>query len=96
MLREIIAADTLPDYRLAEEPGDILCVSPRAAVVSPGAGSAPLDPATLEAARALAPGADVYALEAEWRAWWAATGRVRLRAPDRAFLGWVKTKAAKG
>ena len=96
MLREIIAADTLPDYRLAEEPGDILCVSPRAAVVSPGAGSAPLDPATLEAARALAPGADIYALEAEWRAWWAATGRVRLRAPDRAFLGWVKTKAAKG
>jgi hypothetical protein len=38
------------------------------------------------------PGVDVYALEAEWRAWWVATGRPTLRAPDRAFLGWVKGK----
>ena len=46
----------------------------------------------LEAARAHAPGADVYALEAEWRAWWVQTGRPRLSAPERAFLAWVKTR----
>ena len=46
----------------------------------------------LDAARALAPGADVYALEAEWRAFWVASGRPRLSAPDRAFLGWVRAR----
>ena len=55
--------------------------------------SAPrMDPGALDAARALAPGADVYALEAEWRAFWVASGRPRLSAPDRAFLGWVRAR----
>jgi hypothetical protein len=92
MLREMIAANPLPDYLLEEEPGDILRVTPRDAVIE-AAGRPLLGPATYEAARALLPGADVYALEAEWRAWWVATGRPTLRAPDRAFLGWVKGKA---
>jgi hypothetical protein len=81
----------LPDYLLEEEPGDILRVTPRDAVIE-AAGRPLLAPATYEAARALLPGVDVYALEAEWRAWWVATGRPTLRAPDRAFLGWVKGK----
>jgi hypothetical protein len=67
MLREMIEADPLPDYLLEEEPGDILRVTPRDAVIE-AAGR--LAPATYEAARALLPGVDVYALEAEWRAWW--------------------------
>ncbi len=92
MLREIIASDHLPDYTLAEEPGDILCVTPRGAVIEPGQGPV-LATGTLDAARALAPGWDVHALEAEWRAWWAGTGRPVLRAPDRAFLGWVRVRA---
>ena len=76
MLREIIAADHLPDYHLAEEPGDILQVSPRAALVE-AAGAPVLSGQTLDEARALAPGWDVYALEAEWKAWWAARARPR-------------------
>ena len=97
MLREMIAADPLPDYTLAEGLGDMLEVAPREVVER---GAAPgrdpmLAPETLEAARRLAPGADVYALEARWRAFWEATGRPRLRSPERAFLGWV-AKAAAG
>ena len=94
MLRDMIAADHLPDYALAEEPGDMIRVRPRAALVE-GPGPAPpvLEAETLEAARALAPGWDVYALEAEWRGVWVATGRPRLRAPGRAFLGWVRKRA---
>jgi plasmid replication initiation protein len=88
MLREIIAEDRLPEYRLAEAPGDILEVTPRAALAE-GPQAPPLAAATLEEARRLRPGADVYALEAEWRTWWAATGRPRLVSADRAFLGWV-------
>ncbi len=92
MLREMIAADHLPDYALAEEPGDILLVTRRGAVLEPGEGPA-LKPATLDRARDLIPGVDVHALAAEWRAVWARTGRQALRAPDAAFLGWVRKRA---
>ncbi|MBK4218118.1 replication initiator protein A [Paracoccus caeni] len=91
MLREMIRENRLPDYLLSEEPGDILRVTPRAAVIEPGEGPH-LRAETLEQARALMPGADIYALEGEWRSWWAATGRPRLRSADKAFLGWVRTR----
>lgn len=94
MLREIIKGDRLPDYELNEEPGDLIRITPRAMVEDIGTGPI-LSADALEQARALAPGWDVYALEANWRGVWAATGRPRLRSPDKAFLGWVK-KHARG
>jgi len=60
--------------RLIEEPGNL-----------PVFGSE-----TLETARAMAPGFDVYALEAEWRAFWVSAGRQKLSSPDKAFLGWLR------
>ncbi|PZX13483.1 plasmid replication initiation protein [Palleronia aestuarii] len=93
-LRRMIAQNGLPDYLLAEDPGDVVRVSQRRARV-PVAALAALDAETLAAARVLAPGADVHALEAEWRAWWDATGRPRLAVPSRAFLGWVKGRASR-
>lgn len=89
MIREIIKADSLPDYEVTEEPGDIIRISPRRLIETPGQGPQ-ISAAAIEAARALAPQADVYALEAQWRAWWAQSGRTRLSAPDKAFLGWVR------
>lgn len=91
MVREIARADGLPEYRLVEEGDDIFAFRPHLAVPAPGTGPQ-LAAETLDEARRLAPGFDVYALEAEWRAWWAGTGRPRLRAPDAAFLGWVKVR----
>lgn len=92
MLREIIKADTLPDYILTEELGDVIAVTPRHKVVeSTGFGPA-LAPETLDAARRLRPGADVYALEAEWRNMWALKGRKPSRISDKAFLSWISTK----
>ena len=91
MIRDMIAADLLPDYELTEEPGDIIHVRPRRVVLGPGEGPQ-LSPDALAEARRLAPGADVYALEADWRAWWVTTGRPRLRSPDAAFLGWVRKR----
>jgi plasmid replication initiation protein len=101
MLREIIRADGLPDYRIAEEPGDLLSFRPRPALIEPeGQGAlpprlAPLASGTFEEARALAPASDIYALEAEWRAWWAISGRPYLQAPDKAFLGWIRAAKSK-
>ena len=91
MIRDMIEADHLPDYHLAEEPGDILCVTRRDVVVLPGEGPL-LRAATLDEARALAPGLDVYAREAEWRDVWVRSGRPLLRSPDAAFLGWLKKR----
>ena len=92
MVREVIKRDGLPDYVLSEEPGDLICVMPRAAVAEDvvlQAGPV-LSPDTLDKARALMPGWDVYALQADWRAMWERSGRPQLRSPDKAFLGWVK------
>jgi len=88
-LRKMIAEANLPDYRLSEAPDDMIVVE-RQRAGRPGPAAPHLTPETLEAARALAPGADVYALVARWQAWWEDTGRPRLGNPDAAFLGWVK------
>lgn len=90
-LRRMIKDANLPDYDLAEAPGDIIMVTRRDVVVAPGTGPA-LSAGAFDAARALAPGADVYALEAQWRAWWESSGRARLGNADRAFLGWVAAR----
>ena len=92
MLRDVIAAGNIPDYTLALDEGDLLWVTPQAVVVEPGTGPGPLAEATLQTARAHAPGWDIHALEAEWRGVWQRSGRPRLRAPDKAFLGWLNKR----
>lgn len=94
MMRDMIAADALPDYHLSEEPGDIILFRRRDVVVMPDpAGGPVLKAATLAAARQAMPGWDIYALEAEWRDMWHRSGRPRLRSPDAAFLGWLKKRS---
>ncbi|RUS64850.1 plasmid replication initiator RepA [Pseudorhodobacter sp. E13] len=93
-IRQMIEADHLPDYTLEELPGDKILVCRRGQVIEPGSGPQ-ISPDALEAARQLLPGVDAYALEADWRAWWVATGRTRLTAPDQAFLGWVRKQAQR-
>lgn len=88
MVREVIRKDSLPDYRLEEEPGDLIAVTRKDVVVAPE--GLHLRPETLEAARALVPGVDIYALEAEWRVF---AARRPPRLPDAAFLGWVRSVA---
>jgi plasmid replication initiation protein len=96
MIRDMIEAQPLPDYAMEELPGDLIRFSQKHAVTEPGALDAPvLKATTLERARDLMPGADVYGLEAEWRAMWARSGRPRLRQADAAFLGWVKKRGSE-
>ncbi len=95
MLREMVLADPLPDYTMAEDPGDVMRFSLRDSLLETWTQGPPLSPEALEAARALRPGHDVYTLEAEWRRFWARSGRPRLRSADRAFLGFVKAVSAE-
>lgn len=95
-VRRMIEADPLPDYSFAEEPGDILRFAPRRLVEDAGTRAPLFGPEVLEEVRALAPGYDAYALEAEWRTWWEETGRPHLRAPERAYLSWVRQRITRG
>ena len=52
MVRDIIRKDSLPDYRLEEEPGDMIAVSRKGEVIDEGRGPH-LKPETLEEARQL-------------------------------------------
>ncbi len=91
MLRDMIRAGHLPDYEMGEAPGDLIRFSLQGQMVEtvPPVVSA----AAHDAARALMPGMDVHALEAEWRGVWARTGAQRLRSADAAFVGWVRKRA---
>ena len=99
MLRDVIEGGNIPDYTLSLDDGDLLWVTPQAAVTEPVmgfgvtglgvTGLGPLAGVTLDQARGRAPGWDIYALEAEWRAMWQRSGRPRLISPDKAFLGWL-------
>lgn len=98
MLRDMIATDHLPDYEMTEVPGDKIAFTLRRSLVEDAgvvSQPPPLKIETLEAARAMAPGWDVYALEAEWRAFWVGSGRPHLRGPEKAFLGFVKSRMAQ-
>lgn len=94
MLRDMIQANHLPDYEMEEEAGDMIRFT-RRTLIEDGPEAPPLSEQAIEAARAILPGADVYALEADWRAFWAASGRPKLRAADAAFVGFVKMRAEK-
>lgn len=91
-LRKMIAEGKLPDYEMAEEPGDLIRVT-RAGHVEER--DPAFDAEVIARAKEIAPGHDVYALEQEWRGWWRETGRPHLTAPDRAFLGWLKGRVAR-
>ncbi len=93
MLREIIREGHLPDYILKEHADDIIVFRPKRDGGGLSGPAPRLSADALEAARALYPGQDVYALEAEWQAEWVRRGRRALKAPDRAFLGWLKKRA---
>ncbi|RRH69454.1 RepB family plasmid replication initiator protein [Falsigemmobacter faecalis] len=89
-IREIVATDHLPDYRMA-------LVDENDMVVFINRGSMPvqvvqtitipaLDPEVYEMAREATPGWDVHYIEAEWRAW----ATEAPRNPEMAFLGFCR------
>ena len=93
MIRDIAEEDGLPDYSLSVVEGDVVRVRARA----PEVGKGPRLGAEIHArVRAVAPGLDPYFLEGEWRRFWAASGKPRLRSPDAAFLAFAKGRASRG
>ncbi|MDC1231521.1 hypothetical protein N8Z54_05235 [Octadecabacter sp.] len=92
MIRDMIKADHLPDYEMVEEEGYLIRFSARTFVIEDGVQLPPLSGEGLDAARMLAPGLDVYVLEADWRAFGMRSSKPRLRSADAAF---VKARSAQ-
>jgi len=96
MIRDMAAADGLPDYRLELAAGDVVRVAARGGLVEEAPGQGPrLEPDVYDRIRAVAPGYDPYWLEAEWRRHWRASGRPLLRSPQAAFLAFARARAAR-
>ncbi|MDD4616405.1 MAG: replication initiator protein A [Alphaproteobacteria bacterium] len=47
---------------------------------------------TLEEAREIAPGYDIYSIEQDWRHYWEQSGKQPIRDPDKAFLGFCRSR----
>lgn len=91
-LRRMIAQGHLPEYEMTEEPGDLI----RFARIRLIEETTPrLGPDAIAAAKEMAPGWDIYALEVEWRSWSAEQG-APVSQPERAFLAWLKGRVARG
>ena len=95
MIRDMIGADPLPEYAMEELDGDLIRFTQKGRAGVPAGAMPVLKGDTLERARGLMPGLDIYALEAEWRGVWVESGAPRLRSADAAFLGWVKKRAGR-
>jgi plasmid replication initiation protein len=95
-MRKMIAGGHLPDYIMSMSDEDDMVYFTRSdTVMEPSPRTGPvLSTKAMDQARAQMPGWDVYALEAEWRAFWDRSGRPALQDPDRAFAGWLARKAA--
>jgi hypothetical protein len=84
--------DHMPDYNFRIE-GDLVVFKPKGGAMTPALPGLflTLKTDTYEAARALAPGWDVHALEAEWRDW-VVKKEIKPRTPDAHFLAFCKKR----
>lgn len=100
-VKRLAETDHLPDYHVTiDAAADLVAFRPRRKadeMVVPAA-LPPLSPHAIAAAKAAAPGADIYALESEWREWAGAritTGEAQQPADaDLAFLGFIRARRA--
>jgi plasmid replication initiation protein len=96
-VKHIAEHDHLPDYRLAfDEERDLVMFYNRDGkwverpLPSDGETLPTLPPEAYEEGRAAAPGYDIYALERDWREWWASKGKQKVDNPAAAFVGFCR------
>jgi plasmid replication initiation protein len=98
-VREIAQHDHLPDYRLIfDEAQDMIAFFHRdnawveRPLPSDDETLLPLPTQAYEDGREAAPGYDIHGLEAEWREWWASSGKPKLGDPAAAFVGFCRSR----
>ncbi len=94
MVRELAEQDHLPDYSLTLE-DDLVTFANRTVAKTPPIEYPRILPETFNDARIVAPGYDVYGLEQEWREFWVDSGCPKLETPDKAFVGFCRSRAKR-
>ena len=100
-LGEIIKEQHLPDYLLAIDRNNIIIRNRKQESMNRSMAKyepltlVPLKSETLQRAKNIATGYDIYALEQEWRNWWNDSGQPTLKSPDAAFIGFCKKRYGK-
>lgn len=92
-LKELIKTDHLPDYSMEYDPDRDMVIfhkRPEANLDGPSAVIPSISVDGFDAAKAAAPGWDIYRLEQEWRAWASTSGKQAIKNADRAFVGFCK------
>lgn len=94
IVRELVKHDHLPEYSVALE-GEMVTFRNRAHIKPelPESAFPKISPETYNDARIVAPGYDIYFLEQEFRDYWVETGMPLLNNPDKAFIGFCRTRA---
>jgi plasmid replication initiation protein len=98
MVKHIAKHDHLPDYRVAySEETDQVTFYNRESwwenAPLPSSETLPALPTeAYDEGRAAASGYDVYALERDWREWWASSGKPKLDNPAAAFVGFCRSR----
>lgn len=103
MIKHIVEHDHLPDYRLTlNEETDQVCFINRESwwdqnpkISNDGDELPKLPGDVFDDAKRAAPGYDVYALEQEWREWWASSGKPKLESPAAAFVGFCASRSKR-
>jgi len=98
-VKEIAEHDHLPDYRLAfDEERDLVLFTNRDGkwverpLPSDGQTLPTLPEEAYDKGRDAAPGYDIYALERDWRTYWARSGKPKIDNPAAAFVGYCQTR----
>lgn len=96
MLRGLEENNHLPDYEVFLEGDNVLFTNRNTLLKKREAADKDplvLQEKTLEAAKKIAPGYDIYALKQEWLSHWVASGKPELKSVDAAFVGFCKFRA---
>ena len=99
MVKNIAQHNHLPDYHLVfDDERDMVLFTNRdgkwvdRSLPSDGETLPPLPEKAYEDGRAAAPGYDIYALERDWRDYWARKGKPRIDNPAAAFVGFCQAR----
>jgi len=99
MIKQIAQNDHLPDYRLSyDEDRDMVLAFNRDGkwverpLPSDDETLPPLPSEAYEEGRAAAPGYDIFALESDWREFWASSGKPKFDNPAAAFVGFCRSR----
>jgi plasmid replication initiation protein len=100
-LNQTIETQPLPDYLVYIE-GDIVTFTnkkqeeaKRSVAKYQTSKLPPLKTETIQRAKKIAAGYDIYTLEQEWRCWWNDSGQPPLKSADAAFIGFCKKRYGK-